>query len=847
MFRLALRSLRFRKVGFVSSFIALFFGAAIVMACGGLMETGIRTAVPPQRLAAAPVVVAGETSVNLPTDGPLDEDDDQETGNLPERPRVDAGLVARVDALPGVAKAVPYNSFPVAVLHDGSPVADGPETGYGWASAALAPYTLAGGTAPGAHEVVLDPALAARAGAGIGDQVELAVRGVPERFRLAGFATGGAPSIFFGDADTLRFSAERGKVDAIGVLAEPGTTDLQSRVDSLVRETGAVTLTGDERGLLEFPAVAAGGETLIVLAGVFGGMATMVAVFVVASTLGLSVQQRQREMALLRAIGTTPRQLRRMVMGESLVVSVAAVALACPAGMLLGNWLFERLAERGVVPAAIVFHQGWIPVAAAAGAALLAALGAAYVAARRASRARPTEALADATGQVRWLSAVRLIFAVLCLGGGIALSIVTMTVMTGPIAASTAGPTVMLWAIAFALLAPGVTRVITSLLSVPLRLFAGFPGKLALLNAKARRVRMAAAITPVMLATGMSISMIYLQTTQVSVQEQAFTENLRADAVIASSIGGVAPGLVDSVAALPGVAGASGLVTSAGFVQSPYPRWQGDEGLPLQGVSAAGAEQTMAVTPTAGSLADLRGNSIALPAKYAEGLDIGDRIGIQMGDGVPLDVELVAVFPARSGFETGLMPASLVAAHTTSGLLPQILVRAAPGVGPEQLTATLSGFAASLPGLVVADRDALAAANSEQDQTGAWVNYLLVAMIVGYTVIALVNTLVLATAERRREFALQRLIGSTRAQIIRMMSVEAALVAVGGILLGTAVASTSLVPFSLVVSDSPLPQGPLWIFLAIVGFAVTLSAVATLVPTVAALRAHPVEASAATD
>ena len=75
---------------------------------------------------------------------------------------------------------------------------------------------------------------------------------------------------------------------------------------------------------------------------------------------------------------------------------------------------------------------------------------------------------------------------------------------------------------------------------------------------------------------------------------------------------------------------------------------------------------------------------------------------------------------------------------------------------------------------------------------------------------------------RRREFALQRLAGSTGGQVLRMMTVEAALVAAVGIALGTAVSTTTLVPFSVAATDSPFPAGPTWIYLAVVATAVTL-------------------------
>jgi putative ABC transport system permease protein len=828
MFRMALRTLRLRKGGFLATFIAVFFGALIVMACGGLMETGIRTAIPPQRLAAAPIVVTGTQSFELPKNDPSDEDDKTQTARLGERVHLDSGLVNKIAAVPGVTKAIGEVSFP-AVL-DGVGL-----LGHSWESAPLTPYTLTSGNPPARGEVVVTEGK-------VGDSVAITAHGEVGTYHVSGIAAGRGPALFFSAADAEKLAGHPGLVDSIGVFAPLGTD-----LSGALKGARATVLTGDERGVAEFPQVLQSGENLIVLAAVSGGLAIMVSIFVVASTLGLSIQQRQRELALLRAIGSTPRQLRRMIVGEGMTVAVLAVAAAIVPGSLFGRWLFDRLSDNDIVPKAVAFHQGWVPVVAAAGAAIVTALLAAVAAGRRAGRTRPTEALADATIQRHWLTPMRVIFAVLCFGGGTALAIVTVAVMTGPVAASTAGPAVMLWAIGLAMISPGVTKLMTAFLQWPVRAFSGVNGYLAMVNVRARTTRIAAAVTPIMLATGIATANIYLQTTQDAIADRAFTENLRADAVISAPAGGLAPSLVGRIQATPGVAGASEYVPSTAFVITPYDDSNDDEGWPVIGVTATGVSQTNAVAPLAGSLTELSGNTVALPDTVAKelGRGVGDRLTLRLGDGTDADVKVAATFAARPGFENFLLPASLVAPHTTVGLAPQILVRAAPGAG--DLAQRLREVTAAEPGVVVGDRDALIAAHDKGQDVGAWVNYLMVGMIMAYTVISVVNTLVMSTARRRREFGLQRLTGSTRGQIMRMMGLEGVMVAVVGVVLGTIVAAGSIVPFCLVVSDSVLPSGPLWIYLTVVGLAGALALFATLMPTWAATRSRPAEAALADD
>ncbi|MEU8802669.1 FtsX-like permease family protein [Spirillospora sp. NPDC048819] len=835
---IALRMLRFHKGGFLASFAGLFLGALIVVGCGGLLETGIRAAAPPQRLAAAPIVVTGDQRYH----GTVEE------LIFPERARLDAALTAKIGAVPGVAAAVPDVSFPAALASHGA------VTGHNWPSARLTPYRLAQGAAPsGPGQIVLGENLAGRAGLRLGGQVELLVHGTAERFRIVGLAAG-TGDVFVADAEAGRLAGRPGEIDSVGVLLAPGADTgrvaraVESAVGATAAGSGPAVLTGDDRGRAEDPGLIEGTDDLIPLAAAFGSLAALAMVFVVAGTVSLSIRQRERQTALLRAVGATPGQLRRMILAETMILAVAATALACWPAPWFGRWLLKAFVHGGVVSDSVAFRSGAFPLIAGAGLALTAALGAAFMAAHQAARTRPAEALAEAALQRRWFSVVRLVLGVLCLGGGAALAVGTAG-SDGPDAGGVATPAALVWTIAFGLLGPIMARAISAALTRPVRALSGLAGELATANARARTARLTTAVMPVMLATGLALSLTYLQTTQSDGARRAFEQAQRADLVLTSTAGGLPLDAVDTVRGIPGVAAATAQIASRGFVEpatAPAPPGGGDEeesagpqptALALQGITPQGADRTTAYRAATGTLTALQGDTIALPTRYATGHRLGDTIAMRLGDGTRTRLRLIATIDARRGYETALVPAALLAPHTGTGLVPRILISADPGTDRTALATALTSI--GHPGLQLTDREGLAAAQQDQDHTQATMAWLVLAVVVGYAIISLINTQALATAERRREFGLMRLVGATRRQILRMMAVEASLVAAAGITLGLLIAALTLIPAGLSVLDSALPGGPSWILTATVAAALALTIITTLTATRIALRGGP--------
>ncbi|MBV9193364.1 MAG: hypothetical protein JO168_04405, partial [Solirubrobacterales bacterium] len=268
MLRLAVLSARGRLGTFTGALLAFFAASVIAMAWGMQLESIVRTHPPVERYAGAAAVVIGQQTVGAGHDVLLGE-----------RARVSTALSARLAAVPGVRAAIGDVSVP-ARLDNRTAVA------HGWSSAALTPYVLSAGRPPvGPDEVVTG--YPARLGA----RLSLASTEPTRTVTVVGIARPSHPvsqetAVFLTDDEATRLAGHPGRVDAIGVLAGRGFDVAEVRAAA----GGARTYTGDDRGKAEYPELQADRVTLIAVTASFGGLALFIAIFVVASTMGLSIQ-----------------------------------------------------------------------------------------------------------------------------------------------------------------------------------------------------------------------------------------------------------------------------------------------------------------------------------------------------------------------------------------------------------------------------------------------------------------------------------------------------------------------------------------------------------------------------
>ncbi len=814
MLRLAVLSARGRLGTFTGALVALIASSALVMAGAMPFESALRTHPPVERYAGATAVVTGQQIVGADRDVPLGE-----------RARVDSALAGRLGAVPGVRAAIADVSAP-ARLGSRSAVA------HGWSSAALTPYALTAGRPPaGADEVVTGYR------AKLGARLRLSGGEAARTVTVVGVARPRHPvrqqtAIFLSDPEAARLAGHAGRADAIGVLAGPGFD--ASRLRAAAGKDAEV-LTGDSRGRAEYPDLQEARTTLIAVTASFGGLALFIAIFVVASTMGLSIQQREREIALLRAVAGTPGQIRRMIGWEAFIVGLVGSAAGIWPGIVLGRWLTEGLIDHEIAPPNLTVTAGWLPITAAIAGGVLAAMLAVLAAGRRAARVAPTLALANAAVEPRLIGPGRLIGGLIALAGAAPLFAVSTTTGSPETAAATSEMTALFLVAAAGFLGPIVARLAAVVLGPPLAGLSHVGGFLASANLRTAARRFSSASTPLVLTVGMSCTLLFSSTTTDHAVTQERRAGLAADLAVTGA-GGVAPAALADVRATPGVRSAVAVTpTTLGPSLG-----DSDDVLPaaiLSGGRGGGFDAGV----TAGSLADLHGDTIALGSRRAESAHagIGDEVPVVLGDGTRARATVVAIYSRSLAFGDALLAPELADGHQTDRMLGTILVETSE---PAAVARRLEALAHRYPGLQVGDRASLTTASDADREANRWLGPIFVGIIFAFTSIAVVNTLAMIALQRGRELALLRLVGGTPGQVRSMARWEAALIVTIGLGLGLAIAATALLPLSHALTGSLRPHVPLDQLGAILGVSTVLALLALALPTRRALRARPVEA-----
>jgi putative ABC transport system permease protein len=581
----------------------------------------------------------------------------------------------------------------------------------------------------------------------------------------------------------------------------------------------------------EAQALREGYDTATGLLGMIVSLSFFIAIFIVGSTFAFTVAQRRRDLALLRLTGASRRQVRRLLLGEALVLGLLGTA----AGVLVGLpvvrfevWMLTRL---GFVPAGFTADWGaWVlPFAAGTGVgiAVLGALGAS----RRASRVRALDALRDTGRAARVMTWSRWASGLFFLAGGIAM-VTLAPAVGGDAALALSLPVCIVLVIAFSALSPLVVPLVGRLLGMVVRLLArrALLGDLAHANLRDGVRRSAATAAPILVLVGLVAGIGGTLGAVTAGSREEALRTLNGDLVVTAD-----RSVSAELAAVDGVGTASAEVPVTFRIEMGEPGEQPElEAVEGTAIDPGTYELTHHLPLEAGSLDALRGQSVAVNSGYAPEQDwrVGGTLRVHIDD-APRDLRIVAVMPLRVAGPDFLLPDGVVPAGDVER---RYVVRLDQGSDPAAVAGRIR--AAGL-GEVSTVADFVRDDVDQQQRNGLKVMVALLGLAALYTLIAMVNAVVIAAADRTAEFATARLTGLTRRQVVRAALWESLAVVVVGVLLGGLAAAGTVTGASAAVSNivgATVVSVPWLLFAALAAGAALVVGVASVLTALAATR-----------
>src|SRR6266545_318985 len=572
-----------------------------------------------------------------------------------QRPRVDAALVRAVTSVPG-ARAAEGNIFDYAQLVNQQGKAIGKaESAYGlnWNQVGeLNPFNLIAGRAPRADdEVVINKAAADQGNFAIGDTATVLVHAGPQRLRVVGIARFGtadsiasANGVLFTQAAAQRLMAEPGRFDDIGVVADKGVSQEQLRDRLAAALPGAEVVTGKamvaENDRTVKKAVKGLNQGLLA----FALIALFVGSFIIYNTFSILVAQRGKEMALLRAVGASRRQVLGSVLLEAVVVGLIAAVLGLVAGIGVAAGLKALLAGFGLdIPAAgIVVTARTVVASLLTG--LLVSVGSAVLPARRASKVPPIAALRDFAHDRSGRSRRRVVIgAAVTAAGAASLLLGLLSQSERALPAVGLGAAVIFLGVA--VLGPVIARPVSRLIGAPLPALTGMPGKLARENAIRNPKRTAATAAALMIGVSLvcfiTIVASSSKASSAAQIDKAFTGDFVLDAGSLHA-GGLSHDLAERLDRLPEVKAASGVRQAVAQI--------GGAASDLVAVDPATYGQIVDLDVTRGRLEDLDQDGIAVrdTVATARGWSVGDRVLVHFAQTGDQQLTVAAIYRARN-------------------------------------------------------------------------------------------------------------------------------------------------------------------------------------------------------
>ncbi|MER6023845.1 ABC transporter permease [Streptomyces anulatus] len=778
MFRTALRNVLAHKARLLMTVLAVMLGVAFVS--GTLVFT--------DTLGNAFRKQSAKSYDNVAVSLETFAGDDEKT------PGIDEATLEKIRDLDGVASATGRVSGFAGVADP-----DGKLIGNGWSNtgANFAPgkdgkdasYVFTDGSGPAKNDsVALDKDTASKGKYRVGDPVRVATNGPVKEYTLAGIFTtedgavnAGGSLVLFDTATAQQLYLKPGVFQSATVSAAGGVSDqkLLSAIKPLLPEDASAQ-TGKALADQQAKDIESGMAGLNGMLLAFAGIALFVGIFLIANTFSMLIAQRTRELALMRAIGATRRQVKRSVLLEAAVVGTLASVIGFALGLGLATGLRSAMGLLGgKIPAGpLVVSPTAVGSAFAVG--ILITVLAAWLPARRAAKIAPVAAMSS----VHATASTKSLVLRNSIGGVIAL-IGAAGIVGGAGAGGTSGRQLVAGGAFFALigviiLIPLLSRPVIALVRPLLKKLFGVSGKLASQNAVRNPRRTGATASALAIGLTLVTGISVLGVTLGQAIDKMTTDNIKADYLISMANGG--PLDQSALTALEKADGISALSPQ----QAAWFEVDG-EYQSASGVTPGDVEQVFSLKTVSGSLASLKDGQVAVGSKTAKsnGWKTGDTLPVKFEDDKKGKLTVGALYEENEFLSPFVIPKALADEHSTSTRpeIREIWIKADGGATDANEQSIVDALGDN-PAMSVMDRQDI------RDSFGGFINtalnimYGLLAMALLIAVLGVVNTLAMSVFERQQEIGMLRAIGLDRGRVKRMIRLEAVVISLFGAVIG---------------------------------------------------------------
>ena len=714
-----------------------------------------------------------------------------------ERQRIPAELIATIEAVPGVGDVQgDIQAFARIIGKDGQPLGSdgaGPPT-FGSVGEEFkgALWTISEGKFPSnSTEVALDEASAKAGNYVVGDKVKVVAQAGSREFTLVGIAgygdvrsPGGATFALFDLATAQEFLAKPGFVDAILISGDGSVSDeeLAKAINAVIPSSYKTeTLTGAEITKETQDQIGSALSFFSILLSTFSYIALGVGSFVIYNVFSISAAQRQRENALLRAIGASKKQVTRALMIESVVVGLFGSTIGLFAGIGLSKALSALLKAASidlpsgdlVVPSSAIVNTIVV--------GLIVTVASAWLPARRAGRVPPLAAMRETAIEVVALTRRRTIFGLVL----IALGAASIIAVTNGVSNTWLGLGILFVFSGTITLGPVIARPVALLLGKPAEKFRGVTGTMARQNSARNPKRTSRTASPVLIGVALVTAVAALAASISSQIDGVFTQQFKGDYAIntnARGFGGLSPSLADDINTLPEVERATGIGLLTVKIDG--------KGQYLTTINPATVEGVFDIGLTSGTYADLTPETIFVSQQYAENNDakLGDTIAVTLADAQVKSLSIAGIYEFDELAGKYTVSRDLTKDTTVITFDLGVYIKIKDGVSQESARTALQAAVDKYgQGTLLSKREYIDSQSGQINQLLGLIYGLLFLSVI-IAVVGIIITLLLSVFERQREIGLLRAVGMTKSQVrttVRWESVITSLLgAVVGIVLG---------------------------------------------------------------